>query len=432
MPSFKATLAIIFFATLFRIIFTVYNNPALTMNPDEESNYQIAANAEEGRGYVYFDVAKKEYFESAFQASFPAFTYQFLIRNHIPKNVWVAFVLSAGVALFAVSLYYFYLILGFFNVGAKNRLAALAVWCFYPSFQYYVGSLFAYENIVLPLLVINVYFFLKLLNNRKLSIPEIAFMVVSIDLSVLFRPHALFIYPLVFLTAGILIGFNRNRNAGSVKTYALLLLTVLVTATALHIPILQKTHKQFGAYILSTQSGFELLQGHNPYARGSWLGTWQDPEGEFYKYVKAAVPQIDSLNQYEESNARKELALNFVKNNPVKEVELVLRKMAAYFLPMNYEFLPSSQWYNPINLLVHVLFLISVGVSVFNLKRITRNEWFILAPVVASVGLTLIFFAGYRWRYYAEPFMIIFAAVTIGNLVYKLKQRAVNKKLQVN
>jgi hypothetical protein len=33
----------------------------------------------------------------------------------------------------------------------------------------------------------------------------------------------------------------------------------------------------------------------------------------------------------------------------------------------------------------------------------------ILLPILGSLALTLIFFMGARWRYYAEPFMIIFA-----------------------
>jgi hypothetical protein len=34
---------------------------------------------------------------------------------------------------------------------------------------------------------------------------------------------------------------------------------------------------------------------------------------------------------------------------------------------------------------------------------------FIALPVFASLFLSVIFFVGHRWRYYAEPFMLIIA-----------------------
>jgi hypothetical protein len=40
----------------------------------------------------------------------------------------------------------------------------------------------------------------------------------------------------------------------------------------------------------------------------------------------------------------------------------------------------------------------------------------IMLPIIGSIGLTLVFFMGARWRYYAEPFMIIFAMMAFREL----------------
>ena len=87
----------------------------------------------------------------------------------------------------------------------------------------------------------------------------------------------------------------------------------------------------FGHYIISTQVGFSLLEGHNPYARGSWSS-----EGLTDKYAFMIMPKITEMNEYEGSQARKKIALNWIINNPLAEVILALRKTAIFFLPKNY------------------------------------------------------------------------------------------------
>ena len=39
-------------------------------------------------------------------------------------------------------------------------------------------------------------------------------------------------------------------------------------------------------------------------------------------------------------------------------------------------------------------------------KEFSYKNFIILSPVIGSLAISLLFFIGYRWRYYAEPYMI--------------------------
>jgi hypothetical protein len=50
----------------------------------------------------------------------------------------------------------------------------------------------------------------------------------------------------------------------------------------------------------------------------------------------------------------------------------------------------------------------------------TIEKTIILIPILGSIALTLVFFMGARWRYYAEPFMIIFAFMAFQQILPQL------------
>ena len=85
---------------------------------------------------------------------------------------------------------------------------------------------------------------------------------------------------------------------------------------------------------------------------------------------------------------------------------LQIRKLAIYFLPQNYSVLPYNRIYNPINLLFHFGFVLFFLKIIAN-KDFKNENFIILSPILGSLIISLLFFIGYRWRYYAEPFMIL-------------------------
>lgn len=399
----RAVLYLALFFGFMRAVLLFYHNPNLIMNIDEESNYEVATNHYKGRGYTYFDEEKNAYLPTAFHASFTIFVYEsVLLKNHIHKRYWVAFCNVISAVLLAFSIHYFYLICLWF-LSSKLSYYATFSYCLFPSVIYYIGTLFWYEQIVLSILIIVIYLMLKSFKG-VLSNIEIALLSCCIIIASLLRIQSITIFiPLLLFSIFYML---YQKQAKKSLMYGIILLLGIVA----HFPSLAKNKSIYGHYILSTQMGYEILQGHNPFAKGSWMGDWLLPQSALYQYSHQKIPHIAELNQYEEGIARKQLAFNWIKENPFAEIKLLIRKLMLYFLPRNFEFLPFNQVPNPINFIFYLGFI----TYIINSFRTNTNAWtaerlFILMPIIGSLTLTLVFFMGARWRYYAEPFMIIFA-----------------------
>ncbi len=403
---------VIFLAILLSIIqlgLSFYNNQALTMNPDERMNYQIALNHVNGHGYSLYDASKHIFVNNAFHPTFPVYTYEFLIKNKISTKDWVIFVTLLSSILFGCSIIYFYK-LNLYFLNERYSFFSTIIYGIYLSVIYYIGSLFLYENISLYLIIICSFFMIKSVKS-PINIFESMAVIISVLVPILYRPQTIAVFTLMLFSYSIILVVHK-------KTHYLFMVFIIVALSILiNIPILVKNHNIFGSYILSTEFGYRLLQGYNPVARGSWMGSAEtDVNNPLYIYVHKNIPKLDILNDYENSIAREKLAFDWIKENPIRALELDARKLAIYFLPFNYEVLPGNHFFNPINFLVYFLFL-----SMIFLKTVTRKwddtDLIVLAPIAGSIALTLVFFMGARWRYYAEPFMIIYAVMFIKSTV---------------
>ena len=402
---------IIILALITKLLLLFNLNKDLKMNVDEEVNYQIASNNHNGNGHTIYDDDKKQFKQTAFHGLFPILTYEFLIKNEIKKETWVIFIYLFSIILFALSINYFYKICLLYFESEKYALYSTITYCLYPSILFYIGTLFSYENFVLSLLVIIIFKLLRAIKNGFIK-TDYFVIPLAVSLSCLFRSQTIVIYFFIF---SVYIFSSLSKK--SYSRIPLLILTIVFTFLC-HVPILLENKKIWGEYILSTQSGFELLQGHNPIARGSWINNWTKPDNDLYKYAHSQIKNINELNELQESEARQQISIKWIKENPICEIILDIRKVGIYFLPQNYEVLYGSRIYNPINLIIHALFFCFIFLQLYK-KIITQNDLILLSPIVGSIILSVVFFVGYRWRYYAEPFMIIFAWQLI--LLFKKK-----------
>jgi len=390
---------------IIKALLLIHSGNFETMNPDEESNFLIATNYLEGKNYTNSSGEL-----SSFHGSFTVFLYQYLIQNNISKESYIIFYHFLALLVFVLSISYFYKLLRHFRIPENIAFLSVVLYSFYPSNIYYIGNLFTYEKFVLPILIFIFYLLLEafkknIINKLFWTLP------ILVSISCLFRAQLIFVYFLLFVTFGVYaIVFWRKQKVIKEKSITYLLTGFLMILT--HFPLLNKNHKMFGKYILSTQIGYELMQGHNDFARGSWFGGWSNKESMYYKYSKENITNLDDLNEYEEGIKRKEFALNWIKNNPKKEMELVLRKTGIFILPKNYE-----TGYNIINIIVHLMFISAVLFMILR-RKIDLNSIFILSPIIAVYTLCQIFFVGLRWRYYVEPFFILFATYQIVEYAY--------------
>lgn len=377
------------------------------MNPDEENSYKISTNYLAGKGYT--NNGKK----SAYHGSFTVFLYQKLIQYKISKKAYIVFYHFLALILFLISIPYFFKILLFFQVPKNIALLPTTIYAFYPSNIYYIGNFFWYEKIVLPLLIIAFYSLFQVFKeNQKNKL--FLLLPIIVTLSCLLRAHMIVVYFMVILAFIIYALFSYRTQKLIPQKISVLSLTLLLMIAA-HVPILIKNHKLFGEYILSTQTGYELMQGHNDLARGNWNPDCYDKESVYYKYSAKNIKNLSSLNQYEEGIARKEFTINWIKNNPKQELILIFKKTAIFFLPKNF-----SSAYHLVNTIVHLGFFMGF-LFMMTYKRIDSTSILLLSPVFAVYLISLIFFVGLRWRYYAEPFFILFATYHLVEYAYRKK-----------
>jgi hypothetical protein len=410
-------------AVLLRIFFISYFNDDLSLSPDEERNYRIAFNHFNGHGYSFFNDQKQIFELTAFHGSFTVFVYEhLLIKNNIPKEWWVLMLAIVAQVLFFISIFYFYRLAQFF-LNKKYAFYATITYCFYPSVLIYIGSLFSYhENIVLPLLIIVV---ARLLYSTEQDYKWYDYILIPVMVvtGILLKGNTLPVFAVLLFFYTLIVSIQKKWK------HLLPVLTSVVLVLAVHLPTLEKNRIMFGKPVLSTQSGYEFLQGHHPEAKGSWLGRWKDSTNVLLGYVHENIEGVELMNELEEGEARKQLAWKWIKDHPLDVVKLEFRKLVLFFMPWNQNIHFTAIWYNPFNLAVHVLFLFIVFMKTAT-RSFTFRDVIILAPVLASLAVSVIFFVGYRWRFYAEPFMIIFAWTCIVYLMKRIREKRANSLLK--
>ncbi|HEX6426105.1 MAG TPA: hypothetical protein VF008_00415 [Niastella sp.] len=427
----RTVIFILFMAicVLIKVYFIAKDNPELKFNDDDQRNYVIAQNYVSGKGYGIYDPMVHRYRLSAFHTSSTVFLYQFFINQHVPQKTLVIAFYILSTLLYVLAVLYLYRLLNLLEISSALVYTATILFALYPSVMYSMGPKYHFDNLVMPLHIINFYFLLQWVKGRSLIVPVYIFLLVSITFCCFFRSQVLMLY---FITGCILFFLYiktliKKKQPDNAMLYFLIALTLSISIA--FIPVLIKNKQLFGAYIISTQAGFELLHGHNGINKGNWMiSTPGDP---LDRYVHEKIPFIETLDEYTESKARGRLAREWIKDNPGVEVKYIFKKMMRYFIPENAAPLKIKPtfYYHPLTILIHITFLITIFVSLMkNRKFLFSKEMLLLmTPVIATLLLSALFFFDMKLRYHAEPFLIIIAAYALDR--YKKEYKSVNSIL---
>ncbi|GAB3302189.1 hypothetical protein GCM10027348_28640 [Hymenobacter tenuis] len=400
------------FLLVLRLALNLHLNPGLEWNYDERRNGRIADSYLAGHGYVSQDPVRKTLRPDAFHATFPVFVYIGWAKTGLPRHYLTLLVYAAAAGCYLLGGLYVQRTLRHFGVSPGLAWAGAGAWALSPGVVYYVGAFWWYENITLPLLILVVYKLLRLSSGRPLRLPDGLLITGLVLLSCLLRGYLLAVYGVLF---AVFLGLMMGRRAARRQRAAAwaLSLTVLFGIGLVHVPILLKNHRLFGAYVLSNQAGFELLQGHNSVTNGRFMFDWDERTGPFDHYVRAQIPQLDSLTQYQESQARSRLARHWIATHPGQEAQLWVRKTLLFFSPENFiADAPRTPW-NPFTALIHVAFFGALLLTIFHYRglRFEAPDALLLTPLIAVWALSLVFFVGFRWRFFAEPAMLLFPII---------------------
>lgn len=400
---------------IIRLALNLGLNPGLEWNYDERRNGRIADNYLAGRGYVSLDPERKQLRPDSFHASFPVFVYVGWSRTGLPRHYLTLLVYAAAAGLYLVGGLYVQRTLHYFGLAPGPAWVGAGLWAVSPGVVYYIGAFWWFENLALPLLLLVVYKLLRLHGGRPLRWPDALLITASVVLSCLLRGYLLAVYGLLF---AVFLGLMSGRAAALRRGAWGLSLGLLLALGLAHVPILQKNHRLFGAYTLSNQAGFELLQGHNSITQGRFMFDWDERQGPFDQFVRRHIPQLDSLNQYQESRARAQLARQWVAAHPAEEIQLWARKTALFFSPENFiADAPRTPW-NPFTALVHLAFFGALLLTLARYRglRFQARDWLLLTPLLAVWLLSLVFFVGFRWRFFAEPALLLYPLLVAGRL----------------
>ena len=407
-------------------------------NPDDGEMAQVARNVLIGKGFVTdisFDRPKfrtDTEWQTAFRPKLNVLVhvaglkiylllhpqYNILEDKNIPAPYFEAFTTTIFVVknlLFLISLFYFFRLAGVF-LNKDRALGATILYCLYPSIILYVGMINIFECLIMPCLVIIASIHLYNRKNYKpfsfseilffaLAIPTICFLKMQVSLIMIF------LY-LVMLADVI-------SESIRIKQYLLAYMPANIIIALFTFYIISSNYQTTGRAIISNQSALNLFHGNNPFAKGSWNPSiWKQYAKEIDPILEKNKEKLSS-DEFTETQFYKTWAVDWMKTHPKQELLLCFRKLAIYFLPNN-----SNCWkINPITLFVHICFF--GFVFFFFWGKFKGIEFlYILAPVTAILAVNLIFFVEYRWRYLADPFMVLTACVFIDFVLNKLKPQS--------
>ena len=344
--------------------------------------------------------------------------------DDIPKSYlhWFGLIMCILKTLvFPFSVLFFYKILKILDLNELTIQVGTWAYILIPSVFIFIGWFDTWENVALYCFLINFYFVLG--EVRKVDLPNsrLWLMPLLTAVSALTRPHLLMFYAAVYGFLICITLFRAFRNKlNYIQTISKSALISLFFLLIVHIPIFIQNKEYFGKYTLSTQSKFEFFQGHNPFARGSWYPAVYMNNKVYFDSVFLQNPIPYNASELVEADAYQHVALSWIKHNPMKEVELIARKVAGYFLPWNF----INHRINIYSIILHLAFFaFCVHFLQTTFVRGKSQTWtteaMILLPAAISIALTVMFFTGERWRYFGEPFFLIMLLLLLDDYLIK-------------
>lgn len=286
--------------------------------------------------------------------------------------------------------------------NAKFALVLTFLYTIYPS-QYYVGLLNVFEPIITYLMLI-VLASLGLEDIEKSRNPVL--LGVTGTMAILFcvwmKPHVLFT-----LTFFLMVCFVHDFKKRSWSRTLTLLMVYFVVSILAQVPILISNYKDFGKVFLANQAGIDFFHAHNPFARGSWTPNLFVNHGNELTRLISQDPQLPFYNEKQEADYYKHLAIQWIKDHPVDELLLFVKKILIFFLPHNFMCLKI----NLLTFFTHLGLLLYAYVFVKYDRYKEPVDWYVLCVLAAVLVLNTLYFVEYRWRFFADPEIIILSGV---------------------
>lgn len=346
--------------------------------------------------------------------SAPLYPYTLALFKKINMENWE--VLAVGyqfilVALSAVAIYK--IALELFRSELTATLAAV-IYILYPM-TFWFNFTLTQETSFQCYFVFFCYYFIQNYNSPR---PKTTILAASFfALSLLTKSHILMLTPFVAL----MYLYNKQLRHG------LLFFCLVFLST---IPHGLKNYSEHGVYTLSSHGNASLfLLGHSDQTypclleragemdEFSALGC--DPSFVFDRtYSFKEYGLVNALSVKERNSVRMEIALEWIKNNPKKFVELKVFGMKRFLMPgldyLQYKF---SYWI--MSFIAGLLLYLPAYLVLFKKFRTDPSRHFLMVSlIIVSAAIFIVFFPINRFRVITmEPLLCVYAAVFYARLV---------------
>jgi 4-amino-4-deoxy-L-arabinose transferase-like glycosyltransferase len=225
-------------------------------------------------------------------------------------------------------------------------------------------------------------------------------------------------------------------NAGLVLLPALLLLVfsiggavrmlryVAVAALAASLvvaPVLWRNHAVFGAYVLNNNGGFNLYIGNNPRAEPYFQSIAETPIGTGWPAL------IARLGEHGADAALRDLALQYMAENPGATLRLALRKAMAFWWPSLHAGEYTEGALETVGRIAWLIEFCAIG-ALFLLAGLRWREYgrsltVLWLLVAAYTAIHMIFYVSYRYRLPIMPVLCIGAGLGAQIVLQSLSRR---------
>jgi 4-amino-4-deoxy-L-arabinose transferase-like glycosyltransferase len=189
----------------------------------------------------------------------------------------------------------------------------------------------------------------------------------------------------------------RKATLGAILVVPLTFILVLTPWTL-------RNYRVHGAFIpVATQTGITLYASYNP--PGGIFGVLPRDE---------VVEAAERLGEPEASAALVRAAVDLIHASPGKALRLEALKVLYFWVPLDWEVLPSYGAFNPTYAFIVLWALLFLGLR-FRQKNLPPS-WPAWLPILYLFGMALLFYGSPRLRLPVEPLLALFAAAGLATL----------------
>ena len=304
----------------------------------------------------------------------------------------------------------------------KNSLVALSIFAFFPSNILYTQT--ALTETLFGLIAMLVFLATVSFDLKK----KIFFVGILFGIAILVRSS--FSMSVILVPIFLLIYRRQLFEVGNLRKPVMLSFLFAAGLLLALMPWLSRNKSTMGAYTLATQGGSALWEGNNPLATGTWN-----------KQAADANPLFEEPDEvYREREFRRQ-AIDFIKNNPAKFIELGFRKLGYLFSSERMVLLyfmdsppgmSSTQIYRTVSpvymIIVNLPYFAVILAGAWGLLLPMKHKFFTVGFIITWMATMFVFVALPRYHYVLIPFFVIGAVNLFSRGFGKLRSmKAVSK-----